>query len=431
MRIALAGLTTRGRSFLAAGIAACVCGLGLGEVDLLRVGLFLCVLPIATATVVARTRFRLSSHRRIEPARMSVGETAQVTLRLENLSRVPTGILLLEDGLPYSLGGRPRFVLNRIEAHGVREVSYPIRSDVRGRYVVGPLSLRFADLFGLVELTRSFTATEAVVVTPVVVELTSTPLGGDAATGGESRARAISATGEDDVMPREYRYGDDLRRVHWKSTARLGELMVRREEQPWQDRGVLLLDTRSIAHRGEGPTSSFEWAVNATASIGSHLARHHFGLRLVTDTGEEISGYSQNSTSSTPFEGLLLDTLALVTTSPGQLLTNGVATIRRGEGGVVVAVLGASSHTDLEALARLRRHTSAACIALLLDTASWQTFAATQEETSSYAQTHTLLTRAGWRVLPAGPRSDLRTLWSGGLAQMPAESGNLITAARP
>jgi uncharacterized protein (DUF58 family) len=413
MRLALAGLTTRGRSFLAAGLAACLCGLGLGEADLLRVGLFLCVLPIATATVVARTRFRLSAHRRLEPARVPMGETAQVVLRLENLSRVPTGILLLEDRLPYSLGGRPRFVLNRVEAHGVREVSYPVRSDVRGRYLVGPLSLRFADLFGLVELTRSFTSTEALIVTPAVVALGTSPLGGDLAGGGENRARAISTTGEDDVTPREYRYGDDLRRVHWRSTARLGELMVRREEQPWQNRGTLFLDTRAIAHRGDGPASSFEWSVGAVASIGCHLARHGFGLRLVTDTGEGISGYSRDATSGTSFEGLLLDTLAMVTPSPDQSLSDGIAAVRRGGGGVVIAVLGALSHADLDNLVRLRHHASS-CIAVLLDTASWQPGPATEAAARTFGQSHALLSQAGWRVLPAVARTDLRMLWGGG-----------------
>ena len=280
MRAALSGLTTRGRSFLAAGIAACLCGLILREMDLLRVGIFLCALPIATAIVVARTRYRLSCVRRIEPQRVPVGETAQVVLRVENLSRVATGILLLEDRLPYSLGGRPRFVVNRIESLGVREVSYPVRSDVRGRFVVGPLSLRFADLFGLVELTRSFTTTDALVVTPTVVPLPAIRLGGDWAGGGDSRARSISTMGEDDVTTREYRHGDDLRRVHWRSTARYGELMVRREEQPWQNRGVLLLDSRVTAHRGEGPGSSFEWAVSAIASIGSHLGSRRIRAAL-------------------------------------------------------------------------------------------------------------------------------------------------------
>jgi uncharacterized protein (DUF58 family) len=422
MRAAFSGLTTRGRSFLAAGVAACLCGFFLSETDLLRVGIFLCALPIATAIVVARTRYRLSCARRIEPQRIPVGETSQVVLRIENLSRVATGILLLEDRLPYSLGGRPRVVISRIESRGAREVSYPVRSDVRGRFVVGPLSLRFADLFGLVELTRSFTSTDALVVTPTVVPLPPVHLGGDWAGGGDSRARSISTMGEDDVTTREYRHGDDLRRVHWRSTARYGELMVRREEQPWQNRGVLLLDTRASSHRGDGPGSSFEWAVSATASVGAHLARDGFGLRFVTDIGNEVSGYSAEAMAGTPFEGVLLDTLALVSTSGGQSLSSGLASIRRGGGeGLVIAVLGSLTDADLDALTRFRHHASA-CVAIMLDTATW-TSSVTGSLHRDHAQSCALLAGAGWRVLSAGARTDLRTMWGSASTTAPALAG--------
>ena len=427
MRAALSALTTRGRSFLAAGLAACGCGLILGEADLLRVGVFLCALPLATAAMVARTRYRLSCGRRVEPARVPVGETAQVVLRLENLSRVPTGVLLLEDRLPYSLGGRPRFVVSRIEPRGVREVSYPVRSDVRGRYLIGPLQLRFADLFGLVELNRSFTSSDALIVTPPVVPLPPVVLGGDWAGGGDSHARSISTMGDDDVTTREYRHGDDLRRVHWRSTARYGELMVRREEQPWQNRGVLFLDTRASAHRGDGPASSLERAVAAAASVGSHLARHGFGMRFLTDSGEEVYDYSADAMSGTGFEGLLLDSLAMVTPSPGVDLTTGLSTVRRGGGeGLVIAVLGALTDADVEALTRFRHH-AAACVAILLDTTTWTLSAPPSAAARGHTQTAGLLSGAGWRVLSAPARADLRTLWRGAAAGN--RSGGSLTGA--
>ena len=56
--------------------------------------------------------------------------------------------------------------------------------------------------------------------------------------------RAFATGSAEDVTVREYRQGDDLRRVHWRSSAKLGELMVRREEQPWQSRATLFLDNR-------------------------------------------------------------------------------------------------------------------------------------------------------------------------------------------
>ena len=160
---ALSGLTTRGRCLLAAGIALGVCSVALGQRDLLRAAVFLVALPLAAVAVVSRTRYRLACSRHLDPPRVEAGRPATVRLRLDNVSRLPSGVLLMEDALPYTLGGRPRFVLDKVEPRGVRDVSYPVRADVRGRYTVGPLSVRLTDPFGLVELSRSFAQTDDLV----------------------------------------------------------------------------------------------------------------------------------------------------------------------------------------------------------------------------------------------------------------------------
>src|SRR5690606_23483801 len=285
VRTALAGLTTRGRSFLAAGVAAAICAYVLGQSDLLRVGLLLSVLPLVCAGVLFRTRYRVAGSRRLAPARVPAGSEARVHLRMDNVSRLPTGLLMLQDRVPYVLGPRPRFVLDRVEAGGRREVSYRVRSDLRGRYPLGPLQLRLSDPFGMCELTRSFSTYDTLTVVPRVEPLPPVRLSGEARGYGDGRLRALALAGEDDVIPRGYRYGDDLRRVHWRSTARYGELMVRREEQPQRARCTVLLDTRAIAYEGAGPDSAFEWAVSGAASVLVHMLERGFSVRLLTDTG--------------------------------------------------------------------------------------------------------------------------------------------------
>ena len=108
-------------------------------------------------------------------------------LRFENVSRLPTGLLLLEDRLPYVLGSRPRFMLDRVEPRGTRTVDYPVRAEVRGRYVVGPLTIRLSDPFGMCELVRSFSARDMLVVTPVVA---AAALPSPSAATGPGRATA-------------------------------------------------------------------------------------------------------------------------------------------------------------------------------------------------------------------------------------------------
>ncbi|MET7466952.1 DUF58 domain-containing protein [Nonomuraea sp. NPDC005501] len=402
MRTGLRALTARGRSFLASGVAALVMAVLLGENDLFRIGVLVAALPLLAAMVVARTRYRLSCARRLDPARAEVGGEATVTLRLENVTRLPTGLLLIEDTVPYALGVRPRFVLDKVEARGIREIDYRVRSDLRGRYTIGPLSVRIADPFGLVELSRAFTIADTLVVTPQVVALPHVRLSGEWTGGGDSRTRSVAAAGDDDVAPREYRQGDDLRRVHWRSTARRGELMVRREEQQWQSRGALLLDTRRHAHRGEGPRSSFEVAVSAAASIGVHLAREGLGLRLVTDQGAEHLTDAGLSWS-------LLDTLAVVRQSPVRSLDMAVSALRQGGGdGLVVAVLGSLDPEEARELGRVR-HSGITGVAVLLDVNTWDGSEPGSDE--DYHAVETVLTGYGWRIvrLPAG--TSIASVW--------------------
>src|SRR6266702_8002561 len=362
MRSLLAGFTTRGTSFLAAGLAAGVAVLALGERDLVSVGALLFILPLLSALAAGRARYRLSCVRQVSPPRVPAGHTTHVSVRLENVSRLPTGLLLAEDAIPYALGTRPRYVLDGVERGGVRELNYPLRSDLRGKFTIGPLEVRIADSFGLVELGRSFATTSALVVTPKVIGLPRTAIGASWVGEGEGRTRAAAAAGEDDVVPRAYRDGDELRRVHWRSTARYGELMVRREEQRWRNRALLLLDTRRYAHAGSGITSSFEYAVGAAASVGVHLARSGMDGQLITDAGPVPAGGM--------FEDVLLDSLAVIKPSRGTELSGGLAAVRAAGGGLLVVIAGRLSATAARQLATSRRDSGPA-IALLLAVSTW------------------------------------------------------------
>lgn len=404
----LSGLTTRGRCLLAAGTALAACAVVLGQRDLLRAAVFLLALPLVALAIVSRTRYRLACSRQLDPARVPAGEPTSVRIRLDNVSRLPSGVLLMEDTLPYVLGGRPRFVLDRVEPQGVREVSYPVRAEVRGRFRVGPLSVRLTDPFGLCELSRSFTSVDDLLITPVLWPLPAVRLGGDWAGGGESVARSIAVSGSDDSATREYRHGDDLRKVHWRSTARVGELMVRREEEPFSSRATMLLDARATAHRGDGPGSSFEWSVSAVASVAAALGRAGYGLRMLADTGLDLLPPGVPGT-----ESAILDVLAGVGPSPNTSLLPASDRLRRGGvDGVLVAVLGSLNPGDAEGLARLRNGSSA-CVAVLLDADSWAVGSqkARERALEAYDAAVALLTAAGWRVLRVTQGETLASVW--------------------
>jgi uncharacterized protein (DUF58 family) len=402
MRSLFAGFTTRGRAFFAAGLATGAFGLGLGQPDLLSLGGLLIILPLLSALAASRARYRVRCLRQITPTRIPAGQAATVTIRLDNVTRLPTGLLLAEDTIPYSLGTRPRFVLDRIEPGGSRLMTYQLQSNHRGKFAIGPLHVRVADAFGLVRLGSSVALPGTLVVTPPITVLPWTALAGTWLGEGGTRASTAAAAGEDDVVPRAYRDGDELRRVHWRSTARYGELMVRREEQRWRNRAVLFLDTRARAHGGRGPASSFEFAISAGASIGVHLARDGIDGDFVTDAGPV--------TAQGSFEDALLDSLAVIGPSRVANLAPGLAHIPRGNGGLLIAVMGQMSADEARQLAAAR-HAAGSAMALLLAVSTWSAQRPGDRLAGETDEAAGILTAAGWRVATVTADMPLTAAW--------------------
>ncbi|QNN53100.1 DUF58 domain-containing protein [Nocardioides mesophilus] len=403
MREALSALTTRGRAFLAAGATALVCAVLLGYDELVRVGALLVAVPLVTAWFLGRSRYRLGLVRTVSPPQVVAGQQTRVTLDLTNDGRMPTGLLLLEDQIPYVLGTRPRFVIDRMGPRWKRTVSYVVRSEVRGKFLIGPMKVRLSDPFGMVELDRTFQTTSSLVVTPRVTPLPPIPLSGAWTGSGDNRPRAFASGSAEDVTVREYRRGDDLRRVHWRSSAHAGELMVRREEQPWQSRATLFLDNRKIAHRGTGAGSSLEHAVALAASIGVHLIQRGFSVRLVTAGGDEGARLWHQHGSLAAETGPLLESLAVVTElgRPGL----DVAWLQEGgHSGLLVAVLGAVGDHDRATLTRMR-HSAANAMAVALDVSAWNRGPGGSTDAVPWLGAH------GWRAVPAGPKEPIPTVW--------------------
>jgi uncharacterized protein (DUF58 family) len=391
MRSLLGALTTRGRSFLAAGITAAACGALIPEPDLLRIGALLVVLPLLSAFGASRARYRLSCSRHVLPVRVPVGQAAELSIRLTNVSRLRTGLLLAEDTLPYALGNRPRFLLDGIGSGNNRDLRYQVRPDARGKYTIGPLQIRIADSFGLVAISRAFTSANTLIVTPRIIPLTRPPLAGNWLGDSGQGRRNIAASGEDDVAPRAYRTGDGLHRVHWRSTARHGELMVRREEQHWRNTASLFLDTRRAAHGG---SSLFEFAVTAAASIGVHLAGQGIDARLVTDSGE--------IPAQGTFRDTLLDTLAIIRPSRETGLRAGAGALAAG--GQIIAVLGMLTAQQAGELAAARQGTAQALAFVLAP----REYGPGHDPTTVPCE---VLASAGWRVATVREGESLAAAW--------------------
>jgi uncharacterized protein (DUF58 family) len=403
MRGALSGLTTRGRCLLAAGVAAALCSFVLNERDLLRVAAFVIALPLLSAALAASARVGLSARRHLLPGRVPAGDDADVVLEVHAHGSVPAGGLLLEDGVPYTLGGRPRFVVERLRRRGTARLGYRVHPTMRGVHQLGPLRARITDPFGLAEFERELAGQSRVVVVPRTTALVGLPGGSGTGAGDDGSVRLRSGQGEDDAVVRQYRQGDDLRRVHWRSTARRDELMVRVEERPWRGGTTVLLDRRLSAHRGHGPTASMEWAVSMCGSVCLHLHRCGQQVRLAAQDGQVLVGDNAETGYS---DDVVLDALATLQPTHRKELSVGVDP---GAGHELVAILGSISPTDAAELARVRAR-QARSLAVLLDVSGW---AATGEEPAGDpARSAELLREAGWGVVIAGQGVTWSDVWS-------------------
>jgi uncharacterized protein (DUF58 family) len=408
------GFTTRASCLIAAGATALLCGLLLGVVDLVRAGLFALAVPIVAAIVVFRSRVRIANRRGLDPVRAQAGGAVTVTLAVTNRALLRTGALLLEDQLPQQLSGSARFVVPGLAGREVRAVSYRMPALHRGRYRVGPLRIRLTDPFHLIDVARSFATTNDFFVTPVVERLPSVEPPRSYDIGDNAGSHSIGAHGADDASTREYRTGDDLRKIHWRSTARTGVLMVRLEERPWQGRSTLLLDLRSTAHvtGSRVPAEvdprahdSLEWAISAAASIGTHLMLAGRQVNLIDDQGSDARVHFDSASR-------LGDHLATAVASSRPDLTQVAATLRTAaRDSAVVAIVATLDGDSLRTLAESHPRGSAIpAFALLLDTETWRS-PGSDRGTESCVAAARVLRGAGWRAVVVRNTDTVADTW--------------------
>jgi uncharacterized protein (DUF58 family) len=393
--------TGRGIAVIVAGVSLWLAARVIGSQDLHIVAVGLVVLSLLASGVVRFFRHNMEVGRRLSSSRAFPGTRVRVELEVRNTGRSRSGVLLLEDRLPSGLGRGARAVLGGIPPRGRQTVSYSVRARSRGRYRVGPLTAYVTDPFGLARATFTFPGQEELIVYPEVEDLEpprSSAAGGGA---GSSRARHLLRAGEEFFMMRQYEEGDDLRRIHWPSVAKTGQLMIRQHEAARRSAATVFLDTRATALPSGDP---FERAVSAAASVAGAYARAGYALRLSTPdlvpvamSGDEI-----------------LETLALVERSDTRVLSPALMRLR--DTGGSLAALAVITHVpspdELAALIRGASGYGPKLAVLLhprdplqLDPEAWE------ESEMRSAAARTSFVRAGWEVLILPPTGRLRDIW--------------------
>lgn len=389
-------LTHRGRIVIALGALIALAGVILAQRDLFWLGAFALFIVVGALVLVSWPIRGLRHERALATSSVPVGTEFGVDLKLFSSSSRTARLLHFEDVVPPSMGMRPRFALSGRLSQVGDAVGYRLTGHQRGRYRVGPLLVRSLDPFGLAHNDMAFATTTEIAVTPRVHELGRLRAGAAGASAEAHSARA-GLVGQDDVLVREYRRGDDVRRVHWRSTARAGDLMVRREEQSWQPTTRLLIDNRRAAHAGHGPDSSFEWAVSAAASAGLALLNSGSTLEVVDAEAPLLGPDADRSLKAQQ----LLDKLTDITLSRVQQLAS------PGTGPALLAIMGRLTTDDVAALLEAHAGKSTAH-ALVLDVGTFDG----QPADPRQAQAADQLAERGWSVLVVDAAMTVPQAWS-------------------
>ncbi len=411
-------MTQRGVVVLAGGVLAWLVGRLLGIAELYAVAVAAVVLVGLSVAYVRLTTSTVDARRQVLERRISAGGEVPVAVDLRNAARLPTPTLLVADARPPGLhardhvDGTARFVVPGIRPGRQVRLPYRLHAQVRGRYAIGPLTVRVRDPFGLAERVRRYTSTGEVIVYPRIEPLADGAIRGVHVGTATSDNRRVFSTGDEFYTMREYVQGDDLRLVHWPSTAHRQSLMVRQQEQSWQAHATLFLDARAAAHRGEGPDSTLEKTVSITASLVWHLADRGYAQRLLTDApGGRLLTESWD---------VLLDRLAVLPASPYPAIAPALQKTRGGEG-LFVAVIGVPpgrtpppSSPEVRALSQVRGYTQKLCLVV-----------ADRPAEPRAEATAAVLGVAGYRAVTISPHEPLPARWAELISPVrrPAASG--------
>jgi uncharacterized protein (DUF58 family) len=385
-------LTGRGWAVLVAAAASYALGFWAGYPLLRALG------GAAAGAVVVAVLFTVSKpavtiHRVVHPDRVERGKAALATLVVGNdRSRRQNGFTAIDA----AGDDRRRVAIRSLPPGGEATYRYELPTSRRGRIAVGPLQLERADPLGLARSGRTAGDRATLWVHPRRHPVRTTR-GSHPRHHHEGRTADESLRGSADLRDvREYVIGDEVRHLHWKATARTGQLMVRDYVDPDQPRLAVLLDDRA----GMLSPELFEEAVEVAASILHASAMSGHITRLLTCSGLDVP-----TPGGAAAARQLLDALCVLEQSGGrdlQAVPQALSTARSMGGGLVV-VSGTGGRAELAGIAGLRARHSVLAVLLLSDDATGAAGAALE----------------GVQVLTAADAGQAVSLWNGAVAKVP------------
>jgi uncharacterized protein (DUF58 family) len=237
-----------------------------------RLGLLVYAMYVLLGVLLASRVFSkrwiesLQVERRCSGAALEQGEQVEVTLIMRSQHRVPW--ILVEDSLPLealtpvlprvrAIG--PRMHLLNFTASEKKVIRYRVEFLMRGFYQIGPLLMETGDLFGLHRRYRIATAPEYVTVYPKVVTVEEYELASRRPVGEVKMTHRLFEDPTRISGVRPYQQGDAMNRIHWKASARTGQLQSKTYEASSVAGAAILLDFHRESYQGRSDRARGNW----------------------------------------------------------------------------------------------------------------------------------------------------------------------------
>ncbi|CAM4283867.1 DUF58 domain-containing protein [Kibdelosporangium persicum] len=267
------------RSGVATAVSAVVL-LALGRLadypELIALG-FAALAALAVAGGWMALRPDLSAVREVRPQRVAEGEKAMGVITLTNESKRRSPPILATEQMA---NRQVQVPIPSLAGGSDHTTTYYLPTNRRGVFQVGPMSVGHTDPLRLMRVGTVFSAFSTLYVHPRLRDVEPVPTGQTRDMDGPTSSYSPQG-GVAFHSLREYVPGDDWRLIHWKSTARTGQMMVRHNVVPNQPRLMVVLDANSLGYSEE----TFESAVSAAASLAMAAIRGGFPLELRTTSG--------------------------------------------------------------------------------------------------------------------------------------------------
>ena len=386
--------TSRGWQALVIGIIVLFVARLIGTTQLHQLAYALLALVLAALVLGYFAARGLKFARSLPVARFSAGTPARIDLLISSDSTLNTSGIEVVDRLPELRS----FESPPLGKGGGASVEVPVTFPKRGLYNLGPAEVQAFDPFGMLRFSREFSERTEVVVYPPIHDLTSFPTQGGAVEAGARGARG--QRGDEFAGLREYRRGDDMRHIHWKSVARTGELFVKEFALQAPLRYTVALDLRRRGLRtGE---AEVEDAVSAAASILHFLKKNRLPARLLlTDRESRTSGAATEFSVDEKSYWRAMRTLATVKADGDTEIGAAMAEERGnlGEGVMLVARGAGEGREDLfEGVRRLRR----AGLSVAVVAVAAHTYRGYPPDSPAFTEKEAALSRDVYRLEQAG-----------------------------